>query len=280
MTILTAPPSASCLSSPGLVLAARVTGDWSRALNLYAQKLKEEIADEPIVEHGAQVQVMIDGPYGGCSVDLGDFESVLLVAGGSGATFTLGLLDDIVGRCIRLGRKGGERTRRIEFAWCVRSFGNSFINHFAVVYSSLITASIEWFVPMFMDIANVAAGTSLDLHISVFVTCLCNPEAIPPIPNSSVTIIRPSIHTLLNDLLTPPTSNLSKSASIDIEEDAGEKFSESPKLNWVGLGGGVAVCASGPETLTREAHNAVAKIGMTRGVELGGIALHTELFSL
>jgi ferric-chelate reductase len=280
LTILTAPPSASCLSSPGLVLAARVTGDWSRALNLYAQKLKEEITDEPIVEHGAQVQVMIDGPYGGCSVDLGDFESVLLVAGGSGATFTLGLLDDIVGRCIRLGRKGGERTRRIEFAWCVRSFGNSFIDHFVVVYSYLITASIEWFVPMFMDIANVAAGTSLDLHISVFVTCLCNPEAIPPIPNSSVTVIRPSIHTLLNDLLTPPTSNSSKTASIDIEEDAGEKLSESPKLNWVGLGGGVAVCASGPETLTREAHNAVARTGMTRGVELGGIALHTELFSL
>ena len=73
------------------------------------------------------MQVMIDGPYGGCSVDLGDFESVLLVAGGSGATFTLGLLDDIVGRCTKLGRRGGERTRRIEFAWCVRSFGNPYI---------------------------------------------------------------------------------------------------------------------------------------------------------
>ena len=140
-------------------------------------------------------------------------------------------------------------------------------------------ASIEWFAPMFMDIANVAAVTSLEPHISAFVTCLCNPEAIPPIPNSSVIVIRPSIHTLLDDLLTPP-SNSSKAASIDIEDDEGEKISESPKLNWVGLGGGVAVCASGPETLTREAHNAVARIGMMRGVELGGIALHTELFSL
>jgi hypothetical protein len=127
LTILTAPPSISCLQSPGLILGARVTGDWSRALNLYAQKAMEQVIDEKtIVEHAAQVQVMIDGPYGGCSVDLGNFESVLLVAGGSGATFTLGLLDDIVGRCIRLGRKGGERTRRIEFAWCVRSFGKLF----------------------------------------------------------------------------------------------------------------------------------------------------------
>lgn len=74
-------------------------------------------------EQQTQVQVMVDGPYGGCSVDLGEYETVLLIAGGAGATFTLGMLDDIVGRCVRLGRPNGEQTRRIEFAWCVKSFG-------------------------------------------------------------------------------------------------------------------------------------------------------------
>ena len=72
------------------------------------------------------MQVMIDGPYGGCSVDLGEHETALLFAGGSGITFTLGILDDIVGRVVRRGRRYGERTRRIEFAWCVRSFGAYF----------------------------------------------------------------------------------------------------------------------------------------------------------
>lgn len=72
---------------------------------------------------GVPVQVMLDGPYGGSSVDLGDYESALLVAGGSGATFTLGILDDIVARCVKLGRRNGEKTRRIEFVWCIRSFG-------------------------------------------------------------------------------------------------------------------------------------------------------------
>lgn len=76
------------------------------------------------------MQVMIDGPYGGCSVDLGEHETALLFAGGSGITFTLGILDDIVGRVVRRGRRYGERTRRIEFAWCVRSFGAYFpISH-------------------------------------------------------------------------------------------------------------------------------------------------------
>lgn len=125
LTILTAPPPISCLSTPSLVLGVRVCGDWSRALNLYA--LEEEnnrVMDEKsAAAHNVSVQVMVDGPYGGCSIDIGNYESVLLVAGGAGATFTLGLLDDIVGRCIKLGRTGGERTRKIEFAWCVRSFG-------------------------------------------------------------------------------------------------------------------------------------------------------------
>ena len=55
---------------------------------------------------------MINGPYGECSVDLGEYETALLVAGGSGITFALGVLD-IVGRVVRKGRSGGERTRGV-----------------------------------------------------------------------------------------------------------------------------------------------------------------------
>jgi ferric-chelate reductase len=41
------------------------------------------------------VHVSIDGPYGGCCLDLGEYEDVLLVTGGAGATFILELLDDL-----------------------------------------------------------------------------------------------------------------------------------------------------------------------------------------
>jgi hypothetical protein len=74
---------------------------------------------------GRHVQVMLDGPYGGCSLDLGAYEDVLLVAGGSGMTFVLGVLDDLVGRIVNGGREHGERTRRVEVKWCIRSFGGS-----------------------------------------------------------------------------------------------------------------------------------------------------------
>ena len=127
LSILSAPPAYSCLSNPGLLLGARVNGDWTRALNTFVRREQERLATMAETSNDKEVSVplhvMIDGPYGGSSVDLGQYGTVLLVSGGSGITFTLGLLDDIVGRCVKLCRRGGERTQRIEFAWCIRSFG-------------------------------------------------------------------------------------------------------------------------------------------------------------
>ena len=123
---------------------------------------------------------------------------------------------------------------------------------------------------MLMDIANAAAGSSLDLHISIFVTCLCVPEAVPPIPNSITTIVRPDVHRLLSDLISPPP------ADGDVESESGAS------AQWAGaIGrGGVGVCASGPESLTRESANAVARLAPVHAKRVGGIALHTEVFSL
>jgi hypothetical protein len=173
---------------------------------------------------------------------------VLLFAGGSGATFTLGLLDDLVGRIAKLGRPNGERTTRIEFAWCVRSFG-----------------SIFWFAPYLMDIAHMAAkqGSGLDLHITVFVTCLCDPEAVPDIPNMDVIIERPSASALLAKLTTAEWGSDEERIGVAAER-----------------GGGVAVCAAGPESLTRQTANAVAAASLRKGMGLGGIALHTEVFAM
>ena len=40
------------------------------------------------------------------------------------------------------------------------------------------------------------------------------------------------------------------------------------------------MCASGPEGLIRETQNAVAMIGTLKGIQLGGVGLHTELFAI
>jgi len=254
LTILNAPSPVSNISCRTLTLGSRAVGDWSRALHAYAQREKDLILKAMETEKprddqtvGVPAQVMIDGPYGGCSINLGEYESVLLFSGGSGVTFSLGMLDDIVGRVVRLGREGGERTKRIEFAWCIRSYGY-----------------IHWVAPMLMDIATIVAGCpSLDLHISIFVTCLCDPEAVPPIQNSVVRMERPTTRQLLNDIITPPADDVADG------------------LKWVGMGGGLGVCASGPIELTRDVANAVAKLSLSGNAkEVGGVGLHTETFAL
>jgi hypothetical protein len=152
-----------------------------------------------------------------------------------------------------------------------------------------------------MDIAHAAASSStsvapLDLHISIYVTCLCNPEAVPPIPNCDVTIIRPSLYKVILNLTSPyetpvpPKSGSSspdislpeKSARGDIETlDAEAVGNIREKLPSVKGGGGLAVCASGPQSMTQEAANAVARIQMSgRASHLGGVGLHTEVFML
>jgi len=71
-----------------------------------------------------------------------------------------------------------------------------------------------------MNVAHAAASFStsvapLGLQISIYVACLCNPEAVPSIPNCDVTIIRPALYkAILN--LTTPDSPKSGSSSPDI----------------------------------------------------------------
>ncbi|KAH9926638.1 iron reductase [Epithele typhae] len=280
LTILNAPPASSCMPSNTITLAARAVGDWTRAINAYALAEQERLRSEKRGEGevaDAPIQVMIDGPYGGCSIDLGQHESVLLVAGGSGAAFTLGMLDDLVARCTRLGRASGERTRRIEFAWCVRSYG-----------------AVGWFAPRLAELAHACAGSSVDLHVSVYVTAACAAEGVPFVRNMEIVAVeRPGVMRLLREFVAGPMgrhgAGQKMAMDTDVESVSAESLSDdgcgrlvpgSEPPVWVGLGGGVGVCAAGPESMTREAKNAVAWIGLTRGVELGGVALHTELFAM
>jgi len=126
---------------------------------------------------------------------------------------------------------------------------------------------------MLIDIATAASNSTIDLHISIFVTCLWDPEAVPHIPNTIGTLSRPSIQNLLKDFNNLPSSS-NKEDSIEIRCD------ESQAQKMVGLGGGVAVCTSGSESLTKDAQNTVVRLGLIMGVDVGRIALHTDLFTL
>ena len=121
-----------------------------------------------------------------------------------------------------------------------------------------------WFAPLLQDLAYAAAKSSIDLHITIYITCLCEPEKVPIIPNCDIFVDRPSMRAILAGLVSPSAAEVSPAA----------------KSKRIGSGGGVGVCAAGPESLIRDARNAVAGLALTKGLELGGIELHTEVYAV
>jgi ferric-chelate reductase len=69
---------------------------------------------------GKKVIVTLDGPYGGLKLDLAEYESVLLVAGGSGITFVLGSIEE----ALRV-KEAGQGPSSVEMAWVVRDMCES-----------------------------------------------------------------------------------------------------------------------------------------------------------
>lgn len=118
---------------------------------------------------------------------------------------------------------------------------------------------ITWFAPIFAHLAEACHGTSLELSFHFYVTCLCNPNDLLPIKNSTTEEAKPSIEALLAPMLE----------SSDTEK--GPSYSTT---------GGIAVAASGPESLVCQARNAVAKVGPSAALKVGGVQVHTELFAL
>ncbi|KAI1928480.1 ferric-chelate reductase Frp1 [Ophidiomyces ophidiicola] len=135
--------------------------------------------------------VTIDGPYGRIR-PLRQFDSVVFIAGGMGATFTMPLVRDIVegwktefrdsktSESKALSRSNFALTKRIRFVWVIRAY-----------------AQLEWFTDQLQELIrdfddctdiNPMFGETRSLEISVYVTCDANlyPEAIRPGSSSSI----------------------------------------------------------------------------------------------
>ncbi|KAI1103189.1 ferric reductase NAD binding domain-containing protein [Jackrogersella minutella] len=79
----------------------------------FTRDLHEYAMDNP----GASLKVSVEGPYGTLP-DPMDFDKVVLVAGGSGATFTFGIASDM------LRRMSENSKQKIDFIWAVKGHDN------------------------------------------------------------------------------------------------------------------------------------------------------------
>ncbi|KAI1805124.1 ferric reductase NAD binding domain-containing protein [Daldinia bambusicola] len=109
---------------------------FTRALHKYALK-----------NPGASLKVSVEGPYGTLP-DPMDFDRVVLVAGGSGATFTFGMAADM------LARMSKNSKQRIDFIWAVKGHEN-----------------LSWFTQHLQNLSSHvhAPKIALKLHLTRFV---------------------------------------------------------------------------------------------------------------
>jgi len=131
----TLPPQTSSISNQDqgieLYIKSCGLGTWSNDLYLFAKSSSSSSTaslasdkSRPTTKH---VLALISGPYPGSGLPtfetkevLEEKENLILIAGGSGMSFVIGVLDEVVGRRVRAGR-GGD----VKVIWVVKEQGKS-----------------------------------------------------------------------------------------------------------------------------------------------------------
>ncbi|EME46130.1 hypothetical protein DOTSEDRAFT_42697 [Dothistroma septosporum NZE10] len=116
--------------------------------------LSEKDDSDAAEQHSQMIThtAFIEGPYGASHSDFAAFDSICLIAGSTGATFTTAILQDIADRATVLDKR--LPVRRIHFVWCVKD------TQWASWISSEVTAAYE-----------KLHSVGIEVQVSIFVTC-------------------------------------------------------------------------------------------------------------
>ncbi|KAI9459069.1 hypothetical protein HD554DRAFT_2029376 [Boletus coccyginus] len=173
--------SSAADTEEGLVLMCKTTGNWTRKLYEMAQMTG---SGEQGQERGRRVKVMIEGPYGGFGdITIGNYSGAMFVVGGSGVTFALSAVQDLV--------LAGDRSRTqvIDVIWSITD-----------------PAALGHFIPLFA--ALVSQSSPARLRVSVFYTRAPPPSFEWPILPLGITLThgRPTISEILAGFVTSMAS--------------------------------------------------------------------------
>ncbi|KAJ6466914.1 hypothetical protein C8R45DRAFT_838725 [Mycena sanguinolenta] len=128
----------------GLVLMCKKTGTWTNKLFAAASRSQQEWGV------GRNMRVIVEGPYGGPGFTMfNSFSAAIFVAGGSGITFALSAIQEL----IQHGLRNESRVRVIEFIWVVQDAG-----------------SLMPLIPQFTALIQQSASAGARLTISVHYT--------------------------------------------------------------------------------------------------------------
>ncbi|EGN94416.1 hypothetical protein SERLA73DRAFT_114632 [Serpula lacrymans var. lacrymans S7.3] len=221
----------------GLVLFCKKTGGWTSKLYEMA---KIAGYGERGFGSGRNVKVMIEGPYGGPGHSVfASYSAAIFVVGGSGITFALAALQDLLQR----DAEGASRVKIIEVIWSVQD--PSSLTPLIPQLTALIQQSV--YAPLRISVHYTRASASPEL----------NKEFLPP--GLSLSAGRPKTAKVLDAVISQAVSYGSGvKASMDIT--------------------GVVVAVCGPVGLGDEVSGIIAQVDAGRRWAVGGIELHEEVF--
>ena len=239
----------------------------------------------PKVESGRtqeQFLALVDGPYGASHSDFAAFDSVLLIAGSTGVTFTLSILLDLAHRASTQRLP----VRRLMFVWMVKS-----------------ASWTQWVADELQQAVDALINVGIDAEIQIFVTC--DPTLSDTSPTTtSVKEAGCKCHNTkgpccCSDTASSMADKGRKTVTSSQESQRRGDVPSSPPTLPVASGRpqmkpllwgvldkaegetGVAVC--GPMGLTTCVRNTVAAVSEQRGASKGtgaeGVYLHAECFA-
>ncbi|WVQ81040.1 hypothetical protein IAT38_003147 [Cryptococcus sp. DSM 104549] len=165
-----------------MVLVVKKAGDWTRALWDLAARggvsgvmgsggIGEKEKGYVEAVKGTECRVLVEGPYGGpCSLVFSSYSSVMLITGGSGVTFALAVLEDLIHKSF----KGHTRARTVHFVWICKTYDDAapLIPHLTDLLSRASSTYLTPKITLFLTRGN-ASTTSFARGIDVYT---CRPD--------------------------------------------------------------------------------------------------------
>ncbi|ETW75457.1 ferric reductase [Heterobasidion irregulare TC 32-1] len=237
------------------LIVKKYEGGWTGRLFEMAQAqdggMEEKTIGLPKHSIGRRVRVIVEGPYSGPGHTLfASYSGALLVAGGSGITFVLSILADL----LQKHGEGRSRLRVIEVVWSVAD-------------PSALTALLPTFTTHLRPRASPHG--SLQVRISIYYTRAPRAGALDALSSLSHPVglnLRPG-RPNLGKHLTETTDAVVLAHSMRHASKGSEQYPC-----------GVIVGTCGPVDLGDEAGKAVGSVPWKKWKEVGGVEAYDEVF--
>ncbi|KAI0081353.1 hypothetical protein K474DRAFT_1588112 [Panus rudis PR-1116 ss-1] len=269
-----------------LVLMIKKAGDWTdRLYHLADEPARERPLDNP----GTNIKMIVEGPYGEFfSASLASFSGAMVVVGGSGISFGLSAVQDLLHNASPV-HAGGIST--IELIWCVQSARA--IKPLIPVFKALLSQSAR---DKSQELLHSSASSLMEvdrptLKVSVYYTRAPTQQdndalmtlhendvedasihekqaSGSPFPSGiSLHAGRPKLSLILESVTDRTTARL-----LDGKAGVGEESLRKPSCK----ARGVVIAVCGPGALAEDCRGAVGDIDHWKKRAVGGIELVTE----